>query len=96
MWWFAAGESGDARGGETARSQRTAETRTEARKEIKFMAHVKRLPLQDVMEDESAKVLQRPLLKECMLRPNHRYRINCIIDLSNYVDEEHRCHRSRR
>jgi hypothetical protein len=55
------------------------------------MAHAKRRPLQHVMEDESAKVLQRPLPKEWVLRPYHRdYRINYIIELSNYVDEEHR------
>jgi len=55
------------------------------------MAHAKRCPLQHVMEDESVKVLQRPLPKEWVLRSYHRdYGINYIIELFNYVDEEHR------
>jgi Domain of unknown function (DUF4365) len=55
------------------------------------MAHVKRRPLQHVMEDESVKVLRRLLPKESVIRPYHRdYGIDYVIELFNYVDEEQR------
>lgn len=53
------------------------------------MAHVKRRPIQHVMEDESVQIFQRALPREWVIRPYQRdYGIDFVVELFNYIDAE--------